>query len=462
MMRTLHFRLLAGMLLLVTLGLGGTDVAAYLMLKSYLYGRIDRQLTTLSTASHAFRLPDQLPQAEIQKLFLQGLSKTMASSGVRLLLLDSQGQVARILPTEDAQGIAVARAVSGRVSTAMRQRPGRPRTLNAAGLPYRAVFAQATSTSRNSGIVLAVPIRDEQQTLSRLAMTEAGASAVALLLLAGLALTVLRVGLRPLGGMAATATAIADGDSTRRIPVDHPATETGRLAEALNRAFDERGAAEDRLRRFAADASHELRTPLTTIQGWADLYFQGGLKSEQDVETAMSRIADEAGSMRGIVEDLLLLARLDQQRPLDRAPVDLTALVRDVVADARVIAPDRPITTALSDPVTVPGDAVRLRQVARNLVGNAVQHTPAGTPVRVVLGRTDSLISLTVADDGPGIPAEVQERLFERFYRDGRSRGGTGLGLAIVQAVVQAHGGAVAVHSAPGAGTAFEVTLPPQ
>jgi two-component system OmpR family sensor kinase len=283
--------------------------------------------------------------------------------------------------------------------------------------------------------------------------------------------------------MAVTATAIADGEITRRVPVDHPHSEVGRLASALNRAFDERQQAEQRLRRFVADASHELRTPLTTIRGWADLYFQGGLPDHAGVETAMTRIAEEAAQVSRLVEELLLLARLDQQRPLEATAVDLTAIAREVIDDALVIDAARSITlrpmtgTAhRGEPVGSPvassvdsalaiGDPDRLRQVIRNLVGNALQHTPAGTPVEVIVGPDPAApaqrVWLRVTDLGPGIPEKDLPQVFERFYRSNRSHAtGTGLGLAIVRAIVEAHGGTVQAWSRPGQGTRFDITLP--
>lgn len=457
--RTLRARLLLGMLLLVTVGLAGTDLAAYLILRSYLYGHVDHQLSTVSNippaAAIGARPPDTLTRTQVAQL-----SKTVQRSGVHLLVLDAAGRTTSVLPEEPGQD-PLAGSLPPGLAAGLRRHPEKPRAAEVGGVPYRLVLHEMTGSR---ALIIAVPTTYEAQTLWTLAEIEVAASLLAVLLLAGLAVTVLRVGLRPLGVMAGTATAIAEGDVERRIPVDQPGGEVGRLATALNRAFDERREAEASLRRFAADASHELRTPLTTIQGWADLYFQGGLPGPRDVETAMSRIADEAGAMSGIVEDLLLLARLDRQPSLDLSDVDLACLLRDVVADARVVDASRPISLAVpEEPLIVRGDAVRLRQVARNLVGNAVQHTPAGTPVHVVLDRSgDGEVTLTVSDEGPGIPEAEQARLFERFYRaqGSRSSRGTGLGLAIVQAIAHAHRGTVTVRSVPSTGSVFRVTLP--
>ncbi|MBL7259913.1 sensor histidine kinase [Paractinoplanes lichenicola] len=280
----------------------------------------------------------------------------------------------------------------------------------------------------------------------------------------GLAVLVLRFGLRPLAEMAQAADAIAEGSREERLPVSRPRAETDVLAAAVNRAFDAQARAEDRARTFAADASHELRTPLATISGWLELYRQGGIGGD-DVEQAVARIEDEVGRIRLLVEELGLLARLDTGRPLDRRPLDLATLAASVVEDAQVIYARLDIAlTAPPDGLPALGDAARLQQVLRNLVGNAVQHNPPGTRVRLTLARDGEEARVDVTDDGSGIPAGDLPRLFDRFWRAEASRsrdyGGSGLGLAIVQAIVRAHGGRVTVRSAPGEGTTVSLHLP--
>ena len=297
----------------------------------------------------------------------------------------------------------------------------------------------------------------------------------------------LRLGVHPVEGMAQTADAIAAGDLSRR--VEHPdvRTEAGRLGAAFNAmlariedAFRAREASEARLRRFAADASHELRTPLTSIRGYAELYRAGGLRGQAELDEAMRRMEQEANRMGGLVEDLLLLARLDQRRPLERTEVRLDQLVADAVRDARAVEPDRPIEVA-TRPVVVPGDEMRLRQVIGNLLSNARVHTPPGTAVEVTVeadgeagdgaggggaGGEDrqGMARLVVADAGPGMDPDVAGKVFERFYRGDASRaraaGGTGLGLSIVAAIAEAHGGRATVDSEPGRGSRFVVELP--
>jgi two-component system, OmpR family, sensor kinase len=307
--------------------------------------------------------------------------------------------------------------------------------------------------------------------VARLVRVEALVTVAVLAVLGLVTWWVVRLGVWPVQRMTKTAAAIADGDLSQRVPDVVRGTEAGELGEALNtmlgrieHAFAERGRSEARLRQFVADASHELRTPVTTIRGYAELYRTGGLRDEGELDVAMRRTEQEAVRMGSLVEDLLLLARLDQGRPLQRVPVDLDVLVRDAVRDAGAVDPVHPVTAVAAGGVVVPGDADRLRQVVTNLVGNARVHTPPGTPVEVRTSREGDRAVLEVADAGPGMPPEVAERAFERFYRAdparSRHQGGTGLGLAIVQATVDAHGGTVSLSTAPGQGTVVRVELP--
>jgi two-component system OmpR family sensor kinase len=285
------------------------------------------------------------------------------------------------------------------------------------------------------------------------------------------ALVVVRLGLRPLERMGRTAEAIAGGDLSQRVSPATPRTEIGRLGLALNSmlsqiesAFAERTQSEQRLRRFIADASHELRTPLTSIRGYAELLRRGAERSPEDSELARRRIEAEATRMSVLVDDMLLLARLDQGRPLERERVDLQAIVRDARADASAVAPARRVTVDAPDRVVVTGDDMRLRQVVGNLVRNALVYTPPETPIEIGLARQNGHAVLTVADHGPGLPPDVGTRVFEPFYRGdagrSRDRGGAGLGLSIVAAVVAAHEGAVRVSETKGGGATFIVDLP--
>jgi two-component system OmpR family sensor kinase len=289
----------------------------------------------------------------------------------------------------------------------------------------------------------------------------------------GLVITWLLVGLglRPLRRIEATAGRIADGDLSQRVEPDGKRTEIGRLGTSLNAmlgeiesAFGAKEASERTLRRFVADASHELRTPLTSIRGYAELLRRGADADPEERLAAARRIEQESTRMGVLVDNLLLLARLDEGLPFEHRPVDLTRIARDLVQDARVVDPGRAITVDSPATVTVAGDGDRLTQVVANLLVNARTYTPANTPIELRVGRENGKAQLDVIDHGPGVDAEVGQRVFDRFWRadDSRSRasGGTGLGLAIVAAIVTAHHGTYSVEPTHGGGSTFRVTLP--
>jgi two-component system OmpR family sensor kinase len=319
-------------------------------------------------------------------------------------------------------------------------------------------------------LVLALPLDGVRESVRQL-LAIVAVSGVAVLGVLGLVVWwVIHLGVRPVQRMTETAGAIAAGDLSQRVEEGTQGTEAGDLSVALNgmlgrieEAFDQRTASEVRLRQFVADASHELRTPVATIRGYAELYRTGALDGADEMDDAMRRTEEEAVRMGTLVDDLLHLARLDQGRPLERAPVDLGQLVEDTVRDARAVEPDRTITATVSMPVTVLGDRARLHQVLANLVANARQHAP-GAPIEVTLRQDGPEAVIEVHDEGPGMSEADAARAFERFYRADASRsrhhGGSGLGLAIVEATVHAHGGTAAITSAPGAGTTVTVRLP--
>ncbi len=322
---------------------------------------------------------------------------------------------------------------------------------------------EAEGTVAPAAVVLTIDTSIDDATTDALIERQLVLIGVALLVLLGLSVVVLRLGMRPLARMARSADAIAAGSLTERLPTHRNGSEADLLAKAVNRAFDAQARAEATVRSLAADTSHELRTPLSTISGWLDLHRQGGL-SGPGLETALEHIENEVGRMRLLVEDLSLLARLDAGRPVEQDHVDLTDLAAGVVDDAQIIYPQRGIALAPAPPAPVIGDAPRLQQVVRNLVGNAVQHTPAGTSVRVEITLGHESVELSVIDNGPGISPEDLPRVFERFWRAEASRsrayGGSGLGLAIVEAIVHAHHGQVDVHSELGVGTTVTLRLP--
>ena len=324
---------------------------------------------------------------------------------------------------------------------------------------------RASQEAQHPGYVLLIaqPLRTEDSTLHRLFLIEVLVTVVVLAALAALALWIIRISLRPLRRIEQTAAAITAGDLSRRVEYSDSQTEVGRVGSALNTMLDQIEASDRRLRRFIADASHELRTPLAAVRAYAELFGRGAAARPADLERSMSGITRESERMSLLVDDLLLLARLDEGRPLERKPVDLAATAAEAVDAARVVEPGRPIELSV-EPATVTGDEPRLRQALDNLLANARTHTPPGTPVSVGVRRVDGLVELSVADHGPGLTEEQAARVFERFYRADSSRarasGGAGLGLSIVAAVAEAHGGTALARPTPGGGATFVITLP--
>jgi two-component system, OmpR family, sensor kinase len=485
---TLRTRLVVAMATLTLVALLVANVSAVLVLRSYLVGRLDQQLIG---QSQMLSQPDGLnaartpPRPGIGPAFLEYL---YSADGTKQLLTPVTG--------------GAAAPELGSWSALSAHAPEHPFTVNGSdGTTWRIDLTPVGATGQTA--VTALSMQDVTETSDNLLAIDAAVTAAVLLLVSIAAASVVRIGLRPLTRMEGTATDIAAAtDLSRRVADVDPHTETGRLGTAVNAmlarveaALAARTASEQRLRQFLADASHELRTPLTSIQGFAELYRRGGTPPGPVLDEAMGRIESEVIRMRGLVNDLLQLARLDEERPTRRTPVDLLGLAAETVRDAHVRVPARSMHLAALDdafdtfePVTVLGDDDRLRQVATNLVSNAIQHTPddarivvrvgfatvraadlhtAGVPDAATgreLARGAPVAVLEVADTGPGMPAGDAAHVFERLFRVERSRdrrhGGAGLGLAIVAAIVQAHDGRVELRTAPGAGTSFRVLLP--
>jgi two-component system OmpR family sensor kinase len=354
--------------------------------------------------------------------------------------------------------------------------PAEPRTFTASAIgDPRLSYMVLVEPSHVGGLtVAAVSLGNVAASLSRLQTIEAIVIASVLVAVAILAWLVIRLGLRPLDRIGATAGAIADGDLSRRVSPAGGRTEVGRLGLALNAmlgqielAFAKRQESEERLRRFLSDASHELRTPLTSIRGYAELFRLGATSSPQDTAKAMQRIEDEATRMGVLVEELLALARLDEMPVSAREPVDLAPLVADAARDARAVAPEREIGVSVeqSDLAThmVSGDVHQLRQVLANLMTNAIKHTPAGTPIELDLRRRNGFEVIEVRDHGPGLPEDARDAVFERFWRAeggrGRGKAGAGLGLAIVAEIVESHGGRVSASNARDGGAVFAIEI---
>ena len=483
----LWLRLITALLALTALALTVTGVFGARLLRSYLVGRVDEQLAAaMATVFAAVDPFDVGSQVHDQP----GEGDLQLPSEFRLALKDADGETVgqRVSPLrEDEAPPALPDLTPHEVSGA-----GELITVSAVrgNASWRVLVRPLPDGSGT--LLVTTSLADVEATVDRLVTIDV---IVGTIVLAGLALagySVVRTAMRPLTEIEATAAAIARGDMARRIADEDPRTEVGRLGAALNSmlnqiesAFRAREASEttargseERMRRFVADASHELRTPLTSIRGFAELHRQGAVTEPDEVRRLLGRIEGDATRMGLLVDDLLLLARLDQQRPVERSPVDLVAVARDAVEAARPLAPVRVVTLVVNgtpeqpgagpDGVIVLGDDARLRQVVTNLLDNARAHTPAGTPVTVRVARTTRdgrvVAQLEVSDRGPGLTAEQAERVFERFYRidtaRNRAAGGTGLGLSIVAAITATHRGTVEVDSRPGEGATFRVVLP--
>lgn len=454
---TIRGRILIGVLMLLAVGLIGNSVAGAVTLRNYLDHRAEVSLRASGDRVHRLLAagPQTVNGAQLSALISPILGMTVIGPDGRVTAQAGDGVPGAI------NGLTAGRL--DQVVT-IKEDPSVPDLIAlripTSGLTVKTSEGEATA----SAVILTVRTDIDRSTVTDFVSSQATIVGITLVLAFATALLILKFGLRPLGRMANAADAIASGAREERLPTYGDHSETDRLATAVNAAFDAQARAEDNIRAFAADASHELRTPLATISGWLDLYHQGGLSTPADLDRALERVDGEVGRMRLLVEELSLLARLDAGRPLEAQRVDLRRLATDVVEDARVVAPDRTIHLHADGPVHVRGDAPRLQQVLNNLVGNAVQHTPAGTPIDVSLESSGGEAVIRVADQGPGIAQQDLSRVFDRFWRAEASRsralGGSGLGLAIVQAVVHAHHGTVSITSHTGSGTAVTVTLP--
>jgi two-component system, OmpR family, sensor kinase len=475
---SLRARLILGVIALATVGLAAADVATYSSLRAFLVSRTDDSLDAAHISAEGALLhggrdrhgpqPPQGQSPDIGRL-------TAAVPGLFV-------QVRR------PDGTVVAGGVAPQFSGGKSEPPPRlPKTIALTerdGLDRVHYFTasatkgggrwrvRASSEPGGNGytLIVASSLSGVDSTLHRLVLIELLVTLAVLGGLALLGLWVIRVGLRPLTEIAGTAATIAAGDLSHRVARADERTEVGRLGLALNAmlaqietAFRAREASERKLRRFVADASHELRTPLSAVRAYAELFSRGAAQRPADLERSMAGISRESERMSVLVEDLLLLARLDEGRPLDRAPVELREVIAESVETARALEPERAITCRLED-ATVLGDRDRLRQVVDNLLANVRAHADPEASVDVTLERSDGVVRLSVADSGPGMTAEQAQHVFERFYRADPSRartaGGAGLGLSIVAAVAEAHGGRASGSSASGEGAVFTVELP--
>lgn len=479
---SLRTQLLVGQVLLLALVCTGIGTASELALRQYLVHQLDQSLQYASNRSQTLAgLPPPPPMPRGHRWRQPGPGPDF---------LDAPGQpvglvVAAVGRRGDVQAGALTTAgTRDAVSERAREQllavePDRqPVTLDLDGLgSYRVLAAQARA---GGTVVTGLPMAEVNDTMLRALLIFVVVSAGALLTASALGVVITRRALAPLNRVAGAARQVANLPLDRgevalpvRVPETdtRPNTEVGQLGSALNRMLDHiaaalsaRQASETRVRQFVADASHELRTPLTAIRGYTELAQRHRAEVPDEVAHAMARVSSESERMTHLVEDLLLLARLDSGRPLAAEPVDLSELAVHAVSDAHVAGPGHDWKLDLpEEPVQVLGDGPRLHQVLTNLLANARMHTPAGTTVTLTVGAEPAAVLIRVADNGPGITPELQSEVFERFARGDSSRsrhgGGTGLGLAIVAAVVKAHGGTIAVRSVPG-DTEFTVRLP--
>ncbi|MEV6815028.1 HAMP domain-containing sensor histidine kinase [Micromonospora sp. NPDC051296] len=461
---------LVALLAVVSLAIGGLTTVA---LRHFLISRVDEQLLPMSGVRGGAPWesgpgPGQgpWPDVRVPRGFPPGTISAQVVDGRVTEAWTLVGRQEQAVPVEEVAALAGVPS------------DGQPhsRDLGDRG-SYRLVARQsAAGTVR----VLGIPLAGVQETVWWMVAAQAGVAAAGLLVAGSTGALIVRATLRPLRRVAATAGRVSELRLDRgevalseRVPAadTDPRTEVGQVGSALNRmlghvaaALAARQASETRVRQFVADASHELRTPLAAIRGYAEVARRGRDRVPPDVAHALRRVESESTRMTSLVDDLLLLARLDSGRPLAVEPVDLTALVVDAVSDAHVAGPEHRWQLDLpGEVIRVPGDPARLHQVLANLLANARVHTPPGSTVTTGLRLADGVAEISVADDGPGVPPELQPEVFERFARGDSSRsrahGSTGLGLSIVAAVVEAHHGTVSLDTRPGR-TVFTVRLP--
>ena len=465
---SLRNRLILASVVLASFAIIASDFAANAALRTYLISQVDDQLINISSTSlnrldRAGIAPLEADDKNSPFKILEPLRGVPTATSITLLDIDGNliGQVGGELGGKNF-------AVTGMKIDEVSQYKNRPFTIEGKdGQPDIRALAQMLPTGMGS-VIVADSLEKVDKTLSQLRFLFLILGLIALITIAMAARWIIALGLKPLEAVEDTAEAIAAGDLSARLPAAKPDTEVGRLTTSLNtmlarieESFTARVESENKLRRFVADASHELRTPLTAIRGFAELHRQGAVVGEEKTKELINRIEKESVRMSSLVEDLLLLARLDQSRELAKEPVDLNTLITEAVASARAAGPNHPIEIKLeASEIFVLGDSQRIHQVIANLLANARAHTPNGTEISITAMQGVSETTIAVSDKGPGLSKADQNLIFERFYRADPSRvrnsgEGSGLGLSIVDAVMKAHGGYVSVKSEVGQGATF-------
>jgi two-component system OmpR family sensor kinase len=478
---SLRSRLTIGIVLLSAIGFAASFYGTSAALKGYLIGQIDNELNSV-VGGTAMRLDRGAVIQQNNDDFEQGenhhrkgatnnapqpLQRIPTTLSVTLLGADGSvkgelgGDLTTTQITDHLGSFTNAKAVATE---------SKPFTIKADGPDFRAIAVVLPSTGDT--VLVAQSLDAVEKTAHQLAFLFGFIGLIVLLLIAIAARYVIRIGMRPLEDVERTAEKIAAGDLSARLPDAKPTTEVGRLVTSLNamlsrieESFAARTESESRLRRFVADASHELRTPLTAIRGFAELHRQGAVTGEVETKELVARIERESMRMSALVEDLLVLARMDQGPKMEIKPVNLSELVTDAVESARAAGPGHPITLDAGNEIYALGDNNRIHQVVANLLANARVHTPVGTQIKVAITQTEKEVAVSVSDNGPGLSEVDREKIFERFYRVDPSRQrtgeeGSGLGLSIVDAVMRSHGGHVSVDSKLGEGTTFTLHFP--
>lgn len=471
---SLRNRLTLGIVLLSAISFSAIFGLATLTMRGYLISQVDEQLTNIAGGTtmrldrtgietEAQELPDDddrpAPKPKRNGNPLRRLPSTISAT-----VIDANGNLVGGL------GGDLNRSQVTDYLNEIEVTNNQPFTIEDSNPKFRVITQRLPNTG--GYVIYAQSLDSVQKLVKQLQAWFILIGLIALFVIAFASRAVIRVGLRPLHDVEGTAEQIASGDLSARMPESKPNTEVGRLVKSLNGmlsriedSFAVRIASESKLRRFVADASHELRTPLTAIRGFSELYRQGAVKGEVETKELIGRIENESIRMGHLVEDLLLLARLDQSREMKQEPVNISSVVAESVESARAAGPDHPITVNAGEEIYVVGDVNRIHQVIANLLANARIHTPAGTKINVVVTEEENAVSVTVSDNGPGLNDQDREKIFERFYRADKSRSrtgqeGTGLGLSIVDAVMRAHGGHVSVDSKLGEGTSFKLVFP--